>query len=152
MVAIGGGYAAISRLGQSTSSSSSAAPASSPVAVGPKVTYGHWQSINAIKSNTDFVPASMRNQVDTALASEHKPASITFGAPAHVPAAGTNAVPWQPASAQMDGCVNRVAADQNVRLVEIARYQGKQAWIIAVTVGPGQAKAGLGRQHQLLGR
>lgn len=138
VVLIGGGYAAITHLGQATSSSTSTAPASGRVTVGHKVTYGHSHSVDVIKSNTDFVPASMQAQVDTALASEQKQAVSSSGAPAKVQANAN--IPYQPASAQMDGCVNRLAVDQNVLLVEIARYQGKQAWIIAVAAGAARPK------------
>ncbi len=120
VVVIGGGYAAINHLGQSTSSpASSAAGASGPATLGPEVSNGH-QSVDAIKSNTDFVPAKMQAQVETALASEHKQAVSSSGARAKV---GANAnISYHAASAQTDGCVKGVAAGQKVLLVEIARY------------------------------
>jgi anti-sigma factor RsiW len=138
VVVIGGGYAAITHLGQSTSSrASSAAAASGPATLGPKVSNGH-QSVDAIKSNTDFVPAKMQAQVETALVSEHEQAVSSSGAPAKVRANAN--IPYRAPSAQMDGCVKGVAAGQKVLLVEIARYQGKQAWIIVVAANSARPK------------
>jgi hypothetical protein len=137
VVMIGGCHAFISHLGQSgpsfsfSFSSSSASPASGHADVGPKVSYGHSQSINAIKSNADFAPASLRTEVDATLANEERPTAGSTGALANVKAA-PNSVPVQPASPQMDACVTQVAVGQTVALVEVARYRGAPAWIIAV--------------------
>jgi hypothetical protein len=131
VIVAGGGYAAFSQLSQSGTPTSAAVPAAGrPLTLAPKVTYGHSESIETVRSNTDFVPAKLVSQAESALANAPEK-DATFGAPA----TGTmhaNNMPYQAAGPQMDGCVARVAAGRKVLLVEIAKYLGSPAWIIVL--------------------
>jgi len=140
-VVVIGGYAVISHLGQSTSSlsPSSASPAGGHATVGPKVSYGQSQSIDMIKSNADLVPASLQSQVDATLASKKRLTTGSTGARANVKAA-PNKVSFRSAPPQMDACVTQMAGGQPVTLVEVARYRGAPAWIIAVAADPARPK------------
>jgi hypothetical protein len=130
----GGGYAVAQYAAQSGAASSGrpaaqsqprpASPVAGPVAgMGPNNaggTAGH-ATISAVTSGTDYTARQLTSQVAAVLA--HYPASSAARRP---PAA--RALP----SSGLASCVNAVTGGQRPRLVDVARYQGRQAVIIVV--------------------
>jgi hypothetical protein len=149
-----GGYAIASHSGVSSSSSSvgsghaaASGPLSSQVSRGPSVTYRQNDStrtIQTVTGTTDFQPATLADQVATAMSQakmEGMPAgsakstgniygslvptststsASTLGGPANTSAAS-----------QLTGCIDRVVKPgEVVLLVERAKFEGKSATII----------------------
>jgi hypothetical protein len=144
----GGGYL-LSRLpsGSGASSSSAAAPAT---AEGPAARAGAQPNavtgggLTVISSGTDYRPGRLAAQVATVLARYAAPvAGAHMSAPAsQTPASQTPAKQVQQPSriAALPGCVARIAAGRQPRLVDESRYDGRPATII-VLAGTGRAPA-----------
>jgi hypothetical protein len=154
VVAAGGGYLLISQNatnGSSGSASSAgvAAPAGTqhraaasrplagPAATGPELRYGPpggQASVVPVASGTNFVPAALAGQVTAAL-SQVRNGRGTLGA-----ATTPSAAPVSPdlgrfggvSVSALQGCVSRIAARGRVLLVDVAKYQGRQATVIVV--------------------
>jgi Putative zinc-finger len=101
---------------------------------GPGLLYqraGHQASITPVTTGTDFTAASLRSQVSSDLR------RYGAGGAAASNARNKRASPAKqpltfagiPAST-LQGCVDRIAAGQQVLLVEVARYQGAPATVI----------------------
>jgi hypothetical protein len=155
VVIAGGGYAIVSHTGSGSSSTSEsisgpAVPASGKAVGGPSVNYrhgGHTDSIKSLRSGTNYKSGTLASQAERALSAQRKstaaaPAQVngslsTFGA-AGQPTPSASA---SPATAKLQGCVDRIAAGRRVLLVDIAKYQGSPATIIMVSTGAsGRAK------------
>jgi hypothetical protein len=92
---------------------------------------GHQASVTPVMTGTEFTTVSLRSQVSSDLR------KYSAGV-----AAGSNAVPKPTSPAKqsltfagipasiLQGCVNRIAAGQEVLLVDVARYQGTPATVI----------------------
>jgi hypothetical protein len=160
LAVIGGvGYAIGSNVGSGTGTTASSGPAATnqPMRAGPKISYQHsgrTKTITELKSNTDFAAGTLITQVKAALTEalqRHEIPSADSGA-AGAPgaaasprgsgstAAGVHTVPNTAAmTTQLSGCVNRLAAGQQVILVESAKYQGSAATIVVTgSASPGQ--------------
>jgi predicted anti-sigma-YlaC factor YlaD len=152
VVIAGGGYELATHLGASSSSentSTSAVPAAGKPAhsgtaaaptnlmFGPEVHYshgGHSHTINAVRTGTDFEPGTLRQQTVAALGTVRtanlKQAGNTFSSP--LTPSATNGVNAD----QLHGCVSKVAAGQDVLLVDLAKYESKAATVIVVGKAP----------------
>jgi hypothetical protein len=154
VVIAGGGYEVAQHVGNSSSSASSSgsahnfpliAPQGSGSAAsgsraataqpvnGPELQYrhdGHLASVTPIPTSRDFTPANLRSQVGSDLARygavEASPNVVRRPASS---ARQTATVGGIPVSTLQD-CVNRIAAGQQVLLVEVAHYQGSPATVI----------------------
>jgi hypothetical protein len=128
-----------------------AAPGPSGAAAMPVLQYrhaGHQDSVTPVTTDTDFTPNQLDSQVSAAVASYG--AGMSKAVPATNPLAGmssTQGPAKQPATfgnipmAMLQGCVNRMAAQQLVLLVDVARYRGTPATVIVTEVavlGPQQ--------------
>jgi anti-sigma factor RsiW len=107
------------------------------VRAGPEVQFQHngkQVSISSVRTSTNFQPATLRAQAQSALQAarlsplQSVPGAI--GSPAAVP--GATSVNQR----QLTACVGNIAAGRNVLLVDIAKYQGDLATIIVVGRGP----------------
>ena len=161
VVLAGGGYEVAQHVGNSSPSASSAGsahnfplitpPGSGSAASGsraataqpfnrPELQYrhdGHLASVTPVATSRDFTPANLRSQVGSDLARYgaveaspnvmHRPASS---------ARQTATVGGIPVST-LQGCVNRIAAGQQVLLVEVARYQGAPTTVIVTSAQAG---------------
>lgn len=148
VILAGGGYAIAAGIGQGASNSGSST-ASGPAAgsgsaaqtVGPRVNYGHSnaeRSIQTVSSNENFVRATLAVQAEDAVR-KARLEGVHSG-----PASGTRALPDNGTStsasngpvgssldkSQVRACVDAVAADRTVILIEFARFEGKPATII----------------------
>jgi hypothetical protein len=166
----GGGFELVSHLGGGTSGSSSSSASSSQsrssVAVprgtshsvvrggaiapsaqgvgpafGPALSYrrdGRLAMIRPVQTGTNYQPARLTAQVRSALAQT----SQVGGRPAGASRAanfGTGQL------SQLAGCVSRIAAGADVRLVDVARFRGMPATVIVASAAgsaPGSATAG----------
>lgn len=151
VVLAGGGYEVAQHVGGSPSPSRAASGTTQPqpnarpesgfgsagLSTGPQLHYtyaGHQGTVTAIISDTNFTPTKLASQVRNALA-RHGPASQPAAGPSfHSPYAAP-AKRAAASEATLQGCVSRIAAGQQVLLVEVARYQGAQATVI-VTGAP----------------
>src|SRR5215831_172369 len=163
VVVVAGGVYEITQLGaSSTSSSSASSPARRPLAptaggsavngsaaqAGPALPYRHaggQDTVTPVMTGTDYQPEQLSSQVAAQLA---KHGHIAAGA---VPNAMSPPATRGPAAAQggeqatfgpssvlaLAGCVNRIAAGQLVRFVDVARYQGAPATVIVTQASPG---------------
>lgn len=137
-----GGYEIASNVGSGPGSGSAgggpaAPPAAGQLTAGPEVTYtsgGARHMVDVMHSRADFGPASLGSQVAAAVraAGAQSPRGTSAG-PA-VPGAG--AAGTSPEA----GCVRLVAGSRRVTLVDMARYAGKPATVIAVAAA-GQSPA-----------
>jgi hypothetical protein len=117
-------------------SAAGSAAANGVVRAGPEVQFslhGKQVSISTVETSTNFKPATLRVQAQGAMAAERLGTRTTLpgalGSPAAMPeTTGTS-------QRQLTGCVSNIAAGRNVQLVDIARYDGKQATIIVVGRG-----------------
>lgn len=80
---------------------------------GPRATPGGQTGYRVVASGTDYLPATLRVQVSGEMADNGLNAAI-------------------PPSA-LAGCVAKIRAGSVVRFVDLAKYQGRQAWVIAST-------------------
>jgi hypothetical protein len=127
-------------------------PPSGRAASAPVLQYrhaGHQHRITPVTTDTDFTPDRLGSQVAAAVASygagKTKPAPSTnpfsgVNSPAPAPAERSTAFGKIPLS-QLQGCVDRIAAEEVVLLVDVARYRGTPATVIVTEVaviGPEQ--------------
>jgi hypothetical protein len=153
----GGGYEVASHVGTQTGTSSSsgnapnaALPSALPAAPvnGPNVSYhqaGSTRTIRAVRSDTNFVSSKLGLQAAAAVTSARRQGVVPMkvshsnaaGSPDLTPSSSGPPVAGMdqngPAGSQLDGCVANVAGDQNVLLVELAKYEGKPATIIVLS-------------------
>ncbi len=151
VVLAGGGYEVAQHVGGSPSPSRAASGTTHPqpnagpetgvgsagVSTGPQLHYtyaGHQGTVTAIISNTNFTPTKLTTQVRNALA-RHGPASQAAASPSLNSPYAAPAKRAAASEATLQGCVSRIAAGQQVLLVEVARYQGAPARVI-VTGAP----------------
>lgn len=125
--------------GQSASSGSAAEPATAPqqFTAGPEITYGppgSQHEVREVNSGADFEPSTLAAQVGTAVSA----ARARGGAATSVPRANAtgSGIPVAPAS-PLAGCVGLIARGRQVTLVDMARYQGNPATVIAVAAAAG---------------
>ena len=148
----GGGYEIASHLGNNVSgtasSSSEARPGAVPnvhagqLAFGPSVTYRHdgvTQTIRAIRTDTDFVAAKLAVQTVAAMRAARfsgvQSSGVTNSTAQPSPSADKAAsgkIASPGSDSLLTGCVNLVAANRTVLLVELARYEGRPARIIVI--------------------
>ena len=162
-VVLGGGFAAIRLAGSSGTSGSSgtaegastssgsgaagatvhspqaAAPAAVP-APSPTLSYqagGRSRPFTVLTSSADLGPGNLAREVGRLVLGERTGAQSTKPSPG--PSAERSALSGIPgfAPATLQACVTRVADGGHVRLVQIGRYQGQQAAIIAVSPAGG---------------
>jgi hypothetical protein len=153
----GGGYLVFGRNTPSTSAGSATSgaaplagaggqhaaanqPAMGVPAAGPRLTYRDGRaSFVPVVSGVNYLPATLTEQVAAAL-SQVRSAQV-------VPSPAATAVPSAPAAGSagsglslfggltvraLQGCVGRIAPRGRVLLVDVARYQGRQATVIVV--------------------
>jgi hypothetical protein len=150
------GFAQLAPSGQSGSTaggSSSAAGLGEPAATGPNSPVLHYRSggrlatFTPFSTRTNFQRRRLTSQVSSELQNSRRslPTSGKMNTNTRLHAAPA------PASASLQhgssfggmavkdlqGCVTRIAAGGTVRLVDVARYQGKRATIIVVASGTG---------------
>jgi hypothetical protein len=158
VVLAGGGYELITHGGGSGASSSTpSGSASGPTAnspargeaplstAAPQLRYeyaGRQYRVTAVASGTDYAPATLGAQVGQEL--KQNPASATSrgtGSQLHsstsVPAAGPAPTFGHVPVIMLQGCLTRLAAGQQVLLVDVARYQGKSATVIVTRASAG---------------
>ncbi len=108
---------------------------------GPALSYTHAGQparITAISTNTDFTHGKLTSQVSQLVKS--RSSASAQGAPANTspgPAAGTNGATGTFGNfsvANLDGCLNRIAAGNLVIIVDVTRYQGSPATVIVTEV------------------
>jgi hypothetical protein len=155
----GGGYAVATHVGSDTASTAGgtngpnasiprAAPASP--SLGPRVTFhraGATESITAVRTNTNFVHATLGAQAAEAVAKARRSGIIPMTAtgaatavPSKVPPPSNATSGLLPSAgaqvttnnARLDGCVANVAGSQKVLLVELAKYNGNPATVIVL--------------------
>jgi hypothetical protein len=157
-VVIGGGAYGITQLAGGGASSSSApgsgagAPAAAPAhgpangaggaasrssAAPPLVRYqhaGHQATVLAVRTNTDFTAATLKSQVSSEIA---RSGTLRAAPNANASSGSAGATAGPPLAAEptstLDGCVNRIAAGQQVLLVDVARYRGSPATVIVTS-------------------
>ncbi len=168
IVVVGGAFELASHGGSSAGPASASAPAAhKPVAsgfvMGPAVNVGHTghtQYVQTVTASTNFVPAHLTSQVQSAVTLARHDHALHVSAPTGQPsaaktAAGNNTtapsagsgssagvqlgnrstlnVPGHEATAaQLAGCIDRVAGGQVPELVEIARFEGQKATLILI--------------------
>jgi anti-sigma factor RsiW len=151
VIVAGGGYELASHLGSGNGPSSGTAALSpaSPTATGqklqagPAVVYGkagHTHSVTTVQSGTTYQADTLLRQVARVVAAQQvntagRPAAgqshmNSLSAPASAQPNATSAAP--PKLPGLAGCVDRIAGDRSVLLVDVARYEGKTAAVIVV--------------------
>ena len=127
-------------------------PAPHGPAFGPVLRYrhaGHQDSVTPVTTDTDFTPDRLGTQVAAAVASYG--AGVTKTVPNTNPLSGVQSPASEPARqattfaniplSLLQGCVNRINAQELVVLVDVARYRGTPATVIVTEVtviGPEQ--------------
>ena len=153
VIVVAGGYEIathVTAAGPSGSASSGsiarAGPADGSMRLG-RVSYsehGRPQSINVVKSTTNFVPATLRQQTEAAIGKTASGQAATGRpAPLNQTATKTPFLPplfTGPDLTRLQGCVGRIAAGSQVLLVDVATYQGAPATIIALKSEPSGLK------------
>jgi hypothetical protein len=140
VVLAGGGYELFQHQAGSSSStaSSPSAGTNAPLARPASGNAGGSgpASFTPVASGTNFTPANLSSQVSRDLA--------RFGTakaapqPFHRSSAAQQGATVGGVSVQtLQGCVNRIAAGRKVLLVDVARYQGRQATVIVTTTSAG---------------
>ena len=152
------GFAQLAPAGQSNSTasgSSGAARLGEGVTAGPNSPVLHYRSggqlatFTPFSTGTNFQRQRLASQVSSELRSSKRslPTSGKMNAntsPQAEPAQAGASLQHGPsfggvAVKNLQGCVTRIAAGGTVRLVDVARYQGKRATIIVVAGGAGSA-------------
>jgi len=158
-VVIAGGVYGLAQLAPSSQSNSTASGSSGAagerLAAGPNSPVLHYRSggrlatFTPFSTGTNFQRRQLTSQVSSELQNSRRslPTSGTMntntrpkaepapaGAGLHGPSFGGIAVK------NLQGCVTRIAAGGTVRLVDVARYQGKRATIIVVAGGAGSTR------------
>jgi hypothetical protein len=153
VVLVGGGVALLTELGTGSSSSTSdsggaSAPGHKAADARPRLTpsfafgaihyhaAGHPAVITPERSGTRYQTARLTEQVNRVLAT----ASPLARGTALPNATNGGASTGTPPRSVRPGCVSRIAAGRSVQLVDIARFDGRQATII-VTATHGQVAA-----------
>lgn len=159
VVIAGGGYEIASNLGSAspTSASSStthvpahaapgisplsggAAAAGVPVRYGPEVKFQHagrQNSIDSVQTDTNFTKATLIAEARAVLAAVRE-SNLKFSNQAMTSPYASPATSGIVSAGQLRACVSKVAAGQNVLLVDTARYDGSAAMIIIVGTPPG---------------
>jgi len=151
-VLAGGGYLAFSQNTPSTASGSAASrragplsgaggqhaanqPATGVPAAGPQLLYGHGKaSFAPVASGINYRPATLTQQVTAALLSAQTMPRPTTAPLAHSAASASPDVRQFGGRTvrALPGCVGRIAPRGRVLLVDVARYQGRQATVIVV--------------------
>jgi len=159
-VLAGGVYGAVQLAGgpPATSAGSASSPAGTgqraAAGIGPSLTYtraGHPAQFTPVSTGRDFQPGRLKSQVKGLLfraAGPNQPASIPRSAatrPSAHRGGPVGSAAGKPAFggvtlAALQGCVTRISAGRQVLLVDVDRYQGKQATIIVVAGGAGGAR------------
>lgn len=145
VVLAGGGYEIAQHVGGSSTSGRPAAPAgrqtingpeSAPAAGGafPRSQYLHagHRNVLVIASRTNYLPATLRGQVMSTLTRYPPPSAPGPSAPGRsLGASGSSSETFQniPVTT-LAGCVTRVAAGQQVLLIDVASYEGIRAMVI----------------------
>lgn len=140
VILVGGGIELLSHTAGPSSTSSGAAsgsgtsrhPAASPM-LEPRATGGQFGTITPLSTGTDYSKARLAQQVNGVLAA-HRASNATAN-----PAATPNHL-GQTVPHRVSGCVSRIAAGRKVILVDVARFDHRQATII-VTARHGSAPA-----------
>jgi hypothetical protein len=139
VVLLAGGIYGLTRLGAS-STSSSAGSAAGPAVPAP-ASQSAPGSITAIRSGTDYTPGNLSSQVAAQLARRGRNGAVAgpnATSPAHSPAkASGGRAAARISAAALAGCVHRIAADERVLLVDVARYQGAPATVIVTQPAAG---------------
>lgn len=162
VVIAGGSYEIVAHVGGSAPSSGTAsgsAPSGSSVtphlaapeagpAAGPQLHYeyaGGQDSVNPVMSHTNYAAATLSGQVSQELSRSRatgQGGSIALHSNgSYAPASGSSRTFGDIPVARLQGCVSRLAAGQQVLLVDVARYQGTPATVIvtrASAAGPEQ--------------
>jgi hypothetical protein len=155
-VVIAGGVYGLAQLapsGQSSSTASGSSAAGERLAAGPNSPVLHYRSggrlatFTPFSTRTNFQRRRLTSQVSSELQNSRRnlPTSGKMNTNTSPHAAPTPAgASLQHGSSfggiavkDLQGCVTRIAAGGTVRLVDVARYQGKRATIIVVAGGTG---------------
>jgi Putative zinc-finger len=157
-VLAGGVYGAVQLAGgpPATSAGSGGIPARAGLhaaaGTGPALTYtraGHPAHFSPVSTGRDFQPRQLKSQVRSLLAHAaglnqpaSRPQATHRGAKPGLPSGGTAGAPTFGGIgvAALQGCVTRISAGRQVLLVDVDRYQGKQATIVVVAGGAGGAR------------
>jgi hypothetical protein len=177
IVLVGGAFELASHGGSTAGPSGRAAvpaparagPAAAPV-FGPEVrvgSTGHMQDVRTVDASTNFVPAHLTSQVQSAVRQARSDGALYAGTPAPdrgvlgtrksapsptAPTAGSgssagvlygngptlNIPGHEAAEAQLAGCVDRVAGGRIPELVEMARFEGRKATLILIPAAGSQ--------------
>jgi hypothetical protein len=158
VVIAGGGYEIASNLGPGSASpaassshapagraepglsqfSGGAAAAGGPVRYGPAVKFQHagrQNSIDSVQTDTNFTAARLIGQARTVLAAVRE-SNLKYSNQAMTNPYSSSAASGIASAGQLRTCVDKVAAGQNVLLVDSAKYEGKAAMIIVVGTAP----------------
>ncbi len=118
--------------------------------IGPAITYHQAsgnKSLPTVSANTDFTSAHLGGQAVAALttakqrgvvasppkaAAAHATLATPGSASASSFASTANGTSTTPSQSQLTGCVDKIAAGEAVLLVELAKFDGKDATIIMV--------------------
>jgi hypothetical protein len=157
-VLAGGVYGAVQLAGgpPATSAGSGGIPARAGLhaaaGAGLALTYtrgGHPAPFSPVSTGQDFQPGRLKSQVRGLLghtAGPNQPATRPQATSTHrgtqrgLPSGGTAPTFGGIGVAALQGCVTRIAAGRQVLLVDVDRYQGRQATIIVVAGGAGGAR------------
>jgi hypothetical protein len=143
VVLAGGGYEIAQHVGGSSASGRSAGtssgqpvsgPESAPAASAalPRSNYLHAlrQYVLVVESGTDYTPATLKAQVRSTL-TRNSPLARSGASGLHSPAAGSAPEPFANiAASTLAGCLTRIAAGQQVLLVDVASYESTPAMVI----------------------
>jgi hypothetical protein len=150
VVLAGGGYEIAQHVGGSRASGTPAttsgrqpqnAPYSAPAAapLTPRYLHAGHRDVLLIASGTNYLTATLRDQVRSTLT--HHPPPTTPGPSAarqSLGASGSSSETFGSIpESTLAGCVTRIAAGQQVLLVDVARYQGRPATVIVTRASSG---------------
>lgn len=153
VVVVGGGAYALARGGATSAGRTSAAAPSTrhgpALGLGPQLSWaraGHTETVRAVNSETNFVPAKLTSQATAAVSTAEQrglvhPQKSGLAQPfsaapgnLNVPAPTPSATP-----SPLSGCVAHFVGSQAVLLVELAKFQGAPAVIIIIGTEVGLA-------------